>query len=265
MNKITRNLNLRRLLGRVIGPRVLVASVPKAGTNLLTHTLSLIPELRLADLKLVGYSLEEHISRLKLLKRGQVATMHYGPWEDLNRLLDQMDFKVLFILRDPRDICVSFMYWVTYKDKQNLYNPYFASLPNDDARVTATIIGMEDEAKKPGAWLDDIALEVNKRLDWRSHPHCHTLTFESLVGSKGGGDDRKQHKTLVQIAKHLNLKLTNHQIQLISDHMFTETTTFRRGQIGDWVNHFNPNHKKLFKNLAGQLLIDLGYEKDFNW
>ena len=43
------------------------------------------------------------------------------------------------------------------------------------------------------------------------------------------------------------------------------TSHFRKGMAGDWQNHFNNRHKNLFKKHAGQLLIDLGYEKDNNW
>lgn len=52
----------------------------------------------------------------------------------------------------------------------------------------------------------------------------------------------------------------------IASELFKETTlTFRKGVAGEWKAHFNEEHKRIFKNIAGQLLIDLGYEKDFNW
>lgn len=35
--------------------------------------------------------------------------------------------------------------------------------------------------------------------------------------------------------------------------------------IGRWKNDMNINEKKLFKRLAGKMLIELGYVKDFNW
>ncbi|MGK7955891.1 MAG: sulfotransferase domain-containing protein [Crocosphaera sp.] len=40
---------------------------------------------------------------------------------------------------------------------------------------------------------------------------------------------------------------------------------YRKGVAGDWKNHFNDEHIKLFKNKYGRLLIKLGYEKDENW
>jgi len=41
--------------------------------------------------------------------------------------------------------------------------------------------------------------------------------------------------------------------------------TFRKRNTGDWKVHFNESLRKLFKQVAGELLIDLGYEEDFNW
>jgi len=41
--------------------------------------------------------------------------------------------------------------------------------------------------------------------------------------------------------------------------------TKRKGIVGDWRNLFTQKHKDYFKEMAGQLLIDLGYEHDLNW
>jgi hypothetical protein len=41
--------------------------------------------------------------------------------------------------------------------------------------------------------------------------------------------------------------------------------TFRSGKIGDWRSHFSAEHIRLFKEVAGDLLIRLGYERDLNW
>jgi hypothetical protein len=41
--------------------------------------------------------------------------------------------------------------------------------------------------------------------------------------------------------------------------------TFRSGKTGSWRAAFSPENKKLFKDLAADLLIRLGYEKDTGW
>ena len=40
---------------------------------------------------------------------------------------------------------------------------------------------------------------------------------------------------------------------------------FRKGVAGDWENIFTEEDKQVFKEVAGDLLIKLGYEKDYDW
>ena len=40
---------------------------------------------------------------------------------------------------------------------------------------------------------------------------------------------------------------------------------FRKGVAGDWESVFTEEDRRVFKEIAGDLLIELGYEKDNNW
>jgi hypothetical protein len=45
-----------------------------------------------------------------------------------------------------------------------------------------------------------------------------------------------------------------------------DTSSFyRKGVAGDWKNHFTERDKEIYKEEAGKLLIELGYEKDLDW
>ena len=41
--------------------------------------------------------------------------------------------------------------------------------------------------------------------------------------------------------------------------------TFRSGRIGSWRTTFTEAHKALFKDISGDLLLQLGYETDTSW
>jgi hypothetical protein len=41
--------------------------------------------------------------------------------------------------------------------------------------------------------------------------------------------------------------------------------TFRKGRPGGWQEHFSPRNKQVFKEVAGDLLIQMGYEKNLDW
>ncbi len=43
------------------------------------------------------------------------------------------------------------------------------------------------------------------------------------------------------------------------------TSHYRKGEPGDWVNHFTPKVRQLFKDRYGDLLIRLGYETGRRW
>jgi hypothetical protein len=43
------------------------------------------------------------------------------------------------------------------------------------------------------------------------------------------------------------------------------TSHFRKGITGDWKNYMKPEHIARFKEVAGQQLIELGYEQDMDW
>lgn len=43
------------------------------------------------------------------------------------------------------------------------------------------------------------------------------------------------------------------------------TAEWRKGIAGDWKNHFTNEDKDLFKSIAGELLVELGYEQGTDW
>jgi hypothetical protein len=108
--------------------RVLLVSPPKAGTHLLGKALKLMPGIRptylhierpilnrYADVAVdpgewaIRFPQDEPAMR-RLLARvgpGRFCTAHLGYHETIGTILDELDYKVLLILRDPRDIAVS--------------------------------------------------------------------------------------------------------------------------------------------------------------
>jgi hypothetical protein len=44
-----------------------------------------------------------------------------------------------------------------------------------------------------------------------------------------------------------------------------KSRTFRSGRAGAWREHFTPAHKELFLQVAGDLLVRLGYESGDSW
>ncbi len=111
----------------------------------------------------------------------------------------------------------------------------------------------------------DISSFYNLFLPWQLVPNIYTTTFEKLVGPQGGGTLEEQLNEIIAIANHMGTKMDQTQALEISNNLFGESITFREGKIGSWKKYFLERHKDAFKKVAGQLLIDLGYEKNLNW
>lgn len=91
------------------------------------------------------------------------------------------------------------------------------------------------------------------------------VRFEDLVGPQGGGSQEVQLDAMRKIANYLGIYPTDGELLGIALKLFGKFITLRAGQIGSWKSHFSEQHKKEFKRVAAQLLVDLGYERDFEW
>jgi hypothetical protein len=58
---------------------------------------------------------------------------------------------------------------------------------------------------------------------------------------------------------------TKDKMQRSLDNAFRHNSFIRRGVAGDWRNYFNDAHVQVFKEQAGDALIQLGYEISDNW
>jgi hypothetical protein len=110
------------------------------------------------------------------------------------------------------------------------------------------------------AALAEILAELGLRCGF-----VYTTRFERLVGARGGGSDHAQMEELCRIACHLDRPAHQATLRAAAADVFGGSWNFRRGQIGSWEEHLTEEHKMMFKAVAGDVLIELGYERDLDW
>jgi hypothetical protein len=110
----------------------------------------------------------------------------------------------------------------------------------------------------------DIYQRFAPYLGWLERPKVLCLRYEDFL------QDREQ--TLGMILEHaiqhgFPVAQDRHTaIQVLADSINPQRSpTFRSGKIGGWQTQFSPENKALFKQVAGDLLVRLGYETDNNW
>lgn len=263
-------------------PRLVLNCLPKSGTHLLRRLLSMAPDFRYSGLHIENrrflldlnsaqnpdflprFDLPRLERSIDSTRQGQFVTSHLFFDEALQAMFERLDFKMIALLRDPRDLAVSHAKYIARLRRNILHHRYMDELRDDDARLMASIRGLPPRSGQPA--LLDIGLRLRRFHPWLDRPQTLTCRFEALVGPQGGGSRERQLEAIESILRFIDRPLVPARVSTLAERLWSPSSaTFRRGVIGDWRNHFSPAHTEAFKQIAGEALIQLGYEKDMDW
>ncbi len=254
-------------------PVLFANSFPKSGTHLLTQVLQgftrLGPAVDSGLPAVVTYdgitgrqrSPSQVLNDLERLLPGDIAYGHLHALPEVAEFLCQPAAAVYFILRDPRDVVVSHVHYVTEIETNHIHHAYYTQeLKDFDQRLRTSILGLPGEQIP----FPDIRRRFEPYLGWLERSEVLTLRFEDFLS------DREQ--ALGAIYDHaasrgfLAAFERGQAVRLLGESIDPQRSpTFRSGKAGGWKTAFNPENKKLFKDVAGELLVQLGYEKDTGW
>lgn len=252
-------------------PVLLGISFPKSGTHLLDQILlgfnRVAPFSRRLHSFFAEYegesghkrAPEQAIRWLSSLRSADIASAHLFARSEAVKWVCRPNFASYFIFRDPRDVVVSHVFYVTEMEPNHVHHEYYQSLPDFDARLRVSILG------RPDANVEflDIAGRFAPYINWLNQTLVMKIHFEDLI--------RKRMETLGRIIDHLldraplqtDRGLLLKTIEGAIDP--SKSPTFRSGKTGSWKAHFTDEHKGIFKDVTGDLLIRLGYEENNDW
>ena len=252
-------------------PILLGISFPKSGTHLLDQILlgfsNVAPYAKRLHSFYAEYEGESGVKRapeqalrwLDSLRPRDVASAHLFARPEAVARVCSPKFIPYFIFRDPRDVVVSHVFYVTEMEKNHAHHAYYQSLPDFDSRLKTSIIGRPDADIE----FPNIAERFIPYLDWLNHSEVLTMHFEDLIHDRAA--------TLTRIADHFLARVplqTPRELileSLESSINPSRSPTFRSGKTGEWKKYFTEEHTRIFKDVAGDLLIRLGYEKNRDW
>ncbi len=181
--------------------------------------------------------------------------------KEMENIIKQRQAVVFFVIRDPRDWIISIIRHPSVSGVDLFGDPigdrYFTSLDLDqkiDHILNGTAVYYS-------------ALEIlNKFMPWINSPVCCFLRFEVLLGPRGSNyTEEEQLKELRKIADALKIDVSDEILLDAFDESFGKGKTFAKGKASSWKDYFKEEHKALFKEKLGKVLIELSYEKDYNW
>jgi len=281
--------------------KIVSISIPKCGTHLLikclalfnlpgidynyTHEIVPSPE-HLRFIREINRNLPPnhykglfHIPTVGPLPQAQIRRMENAPkkksfWNhwpytrEFERYLDTHCYANFLIVRDPRDMVVSFAKMV-YKSREGqeavLDNVIIDLITGQQKHYLPWAVEIQEAY--PILWEAGLYNFYKLYLPWAKAKNFLLVKFEDLIGPGGGGTAEKQIETITKIAQHIKFDITPEKREEITKNIFGGTWTFREGQIGGWKKYFTPEIKAAFKQDKKllRLLIDLGYETDKNW
>jgi hypothetical protein len=255
-------------------PTLLSISFPKSGTHLLDQILLGFSKVAPFSLRLHSFyaeyegesgikrAPEDAIAWLDSLRANggrDVSSAHlFARPEAVHRLIKPR-FVPYFIFRDPRDVVVSHVFYVTDMEARHVHHDYYASLPDFDSRLKVSILGRPElDIEFP-----NIADRFAPYFGWLGHPEVMKIHFEDLVNDRTATLNKIIDHFLVRVPLTASRKTILDALE--SSINPSKSPTFRSGKTGEWKKNFTAEHKKIFKDVAGDLLIRLGYEKDSEW
>jgi hypothetical protein len=220
-----------------------VITPEKSGTHLLTRALTLMSGKKVMNCwerNADDFTLNHYLDRVEI--EDKFFHMHAFPDPNLIEIFKNRGYKVVFLLRDPRDQLISVLFYIV--DKHWEYGPLRLDYPfgqlTFNEKIEDMITGKKCGLSVPGEF-------IWRRRPWLllEDPPVYTARFENLVGEDGGGDNDSQIAELTGLAAFLNIEISKGKIAEIANELFgwEGLGTFRSGQIGSWKMYFTECHK----------------------
>jgi hypothetical protein len=187
-----------------------------------------------------------------------VLKLHVHGSQKNAKILREAGIPYVVMYRDLRDVAVSHYFYVRRTPWHPEYEDY-ASRNVEEGLLHFGHTLLPDFVDWMRSWRErrdpDLSIE---------------LRYEDLLANT-----EEEFRT---VASHFRLDESSPTIQrIVAEHSFEnmsdgrsrgqqdESSFVRKGVSGDWQNHFTPKLKVLYKETAGDVLVEFGYEEDTDW
>jgi hypothetical protein len=201
------------------------------------------------------------LANIRRMQPGDIAYGYLKAPEPFISALAAPGRASVFVYRDPRDMIVSHVFYATQMHTGHWMHRYYTeTLHSMEERINAAIQGVDED----GTELSDIRTKYRWYMGWLEQPQVLCMRFEDLILEREAAlgrllDYLEQRGFTPQVSRSEAVAVLVEAIKP------KKSGTYRKGQPGNWREHFSPANKSLFKEQAGELLIDLGYEQDQAW
>lgn len=203
---------------------------------------------------------KEILDDLRRIPHGVVGWGYLDPAPENVDFLCRPDRVNYFLYRDPRDLLVSQVFFATDMYEDHGMHAYYKSLPDFASRLNIAITGIDQGGLK----MVSVRQRYEGVLQWLKTQYVLCLRFEDFINhpvETFGVMLDEVEKTGYRIPTERQ----GAQSVLAESIQPRKSRTFRSGKVGGWREYFSPEHRRLFLDVAGDLLVRLGYEDGTDW
>jgi hypothetical protein len=159
---------------------------------------------------------------------------------------------IIFNYRDPRDVMISEIYYIMRTpppfESRRRESRLLKGMPSMAARLDHCLDGGAD-------YFDGIFRQHEWLLD---DPRILCVSYEQLVGPRGGGSRSVQLNTTRRVMDYLSVP--RKRAASIASRLYSaRARTFRQGKSGSWRQEFTPDLTRKFNRLHRDILNRYGY------
>lgn len=192
---------------------------------------------------------------LNRIPEGHFLTGHLPYSYDLSAFLQIHGYRVIQIMRDPRDVLISYINF--QKNWKN--NPFYDNYR--EMSLSACVERVMHGSSEKGVVTKPLNERIESAIGWTNDERVCSVRFECLVGPEGGGLASTQLETIANVCRFLDLKPDDDEIKNIANNVFDrKSETFYKGQIGQWQSAFQQQELDVISDEIGSSIRELGYE-----
>lgn len=245
--------------------KVVINGSPKSGTTWMRQLLSSVPGHHY-----VG-NFRDELHKFDAITPGAIVHSHHAFTAEFAQAMNKNDIRVIYMLRDPRDRCISHLFHAL-RAENHAHHADLKALNQHD-QLLACMGGLTNIIAEN--WTLEWLHTTQAWLD-SGFPFC-LVRYENLLA--------KPEEELRRVFEFLELPVSDGLLKAIIKQNRFERKTIRRhlwkkarkpgeentsqklrkGIKGDWENYFHQTHVSQFKRFGNKHLIAWGYEKGEHW
>ena len=251
---------------------IFIAGLPKSGTTWVENFISNIPGYNPRVLTGSRELLRQHCLPTEAVSKSpkygySAIKTHTDPTnQNIDVLVNNGVNKILVMYRDPRDVAISTYYYVLKNkpwEPSDWHYADYSEMSKEEGLSHSVEFVIDDCVPWIKGWIElaknrqDIECKMLKYEDLLNNPietfhgilsffeiNLSEAEFDSVMHAIEEGKEKKEEAALMLPGKK---------------------TTKRKGVVGEWRNELNFEQKRIMKEAAGDLLVELGYEDNFGW